>query len=43
MAIEHADFDGIERLGAVTGGEICSTFENPEMVTLGECKVVQGS
>merc|ERR1711963_747100 len=26
MAIEHADFDGIERLALVTGGEIVSTF-----------------
>jgi len=29
MSIEHADFDGIERLGAVLGGEICSTFDHP--------------
>ena len=28
MAIEHADFEGIERLAAVTGGEIVSTFDN---------------
>lgn len=27
MAIEHADFDGIERLALVTGGEIVSTFD----------------
>jgi hypothetical protein len=32
MAIEHADFDGIERLALVTGGEIVSTFGNPELV-----------
>ena len=25
-SIEHADFDGVERLAAVLGGEICSTF-----------------
>jgi len=49
MAIEHADFDGVERLSAgvyipsfldthffiscfsVTGGEIVSTFDHPEM------------
>merc|ERR1719330_1212558 len=31
MAIEHADFDGIERLALVTGGEIVSTFGNPEL------------
>jgi T-complex protein 1 subunit beta len=27
VSIEHADFDGIERLAAVTGGEIASTFD----------------
>lgn len=41
MAIEHADFEGIERLAAVTGGEICSTFDHPELVTLGECDVIE--
>eukprot|EP00620_Florenciella_sp_RCC1587_P023835 CAMPEP_0182567170 /NCGR_PEP_ID=MMETSP1324-20130603/8455_1 /TAXON_ID=236786 /ORGANISM="Florenciella sp., Strain RCC1587" /LENGTH=526 /DNA_ID=CAMNT_0024781113 /DNA_START=43 /DNA_END=1623 /DNA_ORIENTATION=- len=41
MAIEHADFDGIERLAAVTGGEICSTFDHPELVSLGECKLIE--
>merc|ERR1719198_26109 len=41
MAIEHADFDGIERLAAVTGGEICSTFDHPDMVQLGECKLIE--
>eukprot|EP00616_Rhizochromulina_sp_CCMP1243_P000705 CAMPEP_0118962500 /NCGR_PEP_ID=MMETSP1173-20130426/819_1 /TAXON_ID=1034831 /ORGANISM="Rhizochromulina marina cf, Strain CCMP1243" /LENGTH=528 /DNA_ID=CAMNT_0006910775 /DNA_START=41 /DNA_END=1627 /DNA_ORIENTATION=- len=40
-AIEHADFDGIERLAAVTGGEICSTFDHPEMVKLGECALIE--
>jgi len=40
-AIEHADFDGIERLAAVTGGEICSTFDHPEMVQLGECDLIE--
>jgi len=29
MCIEHADFDGIERLSAVTGGDILSTFNDP--------------
>jgi hypothetical protein len=28
MVIEHADFDGIERLAAVTGGDIISTFDS---------------
>lgn len=41
MAIEHADFDGIERLAAVTGGEIASTFDHPELVKLGTCKLIE--
>uniref|UniRef100_A0A6A7FN31 T-complex protein 1 subunit beta n=1 Tax=Hirondellea gigas TaxID=1518452 RepID=A0A6A7FN31_9CRUS len=41
MAIEHADFDGIERLALVTGGEIVSTFDNPELVKLGNCKLIE--
>lgn len=30
MCIEHADFDGVERLSAVTGADILSTFNNPD-------------
>ncbi|KAF3545277.1 hypothetical protein DY000_02000930 [Brassica cretica] len=41
LAIEHADFEGIERLGLVTGGEIASTFDNPESVKLGHCKLIE--
>jgi TCP-1/cpn60 chaperonin family len=41
MAIEHAHFEGIERLAAVTGGEVVSTFDHPELVTLGECDVIE--
>lgn len=41
MAIEHADFDGIEHLALVTGGEIVSTFDNPELVKLGHCDVIE--
>jgi T-complex protein 1 subunit beta len=41
MAIEHADFDGIERLALVTGGEITSTFNDPENVKLGHCKLIE--
>lgn len=41
MAIEHADFDGIERLALVTGGEICSTFDTPEGVQLGRCDLIE--
>merc|ERR1711871_312829 len=40
VSIEHADFDGIERLAAVTGGEIASTFERPELMRLGECALI---
>ena len=40
-AIEHADFDGIERLALVTGGEIASTFENPGDIKLGECELIE--
>jgi T-complex protein 1 subunit beta len=41
MAIEHADFDGIERLALVTGGEIVSTFDRPDQVKLGTCKLIE--
>ncbi|XP_064085953.1 T-complex protein 1 subunit beta-like isoform X2 [Macrobrachium nipponense] len=41
MAIEHADFDGIERLALVTGAEITSTFDNPELVKLGHCDLIE--
>ncbi|CAG8450863.1 5263_t:CDS:2 [Paraglomus occultum] len=41
MAIEHADFDGVERLALVTGGEIASTFDHPELVKLGHCDVIE--
>ena len=35
MSIEHADFDGIERLALVLGGEIVSTFDDPSQVGAG--------
>jgi len=41
MSIEHADFEGIERLALVLGGEIVSTFEHPELVKLGSCKLIE--
>ena len=41
MAIEHADFDGIERLALVTGGEIVSTFGKPELVKIGKCDLIE--
>ena len=40
-SIEHADFDGIERLALVTGGDICSTFDDPGGSKLGTCDLVQ--
>lgn len=40
VSIEHADFDGIERLAAVLGGEISSTFDKPELVALGEASLI---
>ncbi|KAL5606735.1 hypothetical protein BROUX41_003129 [Berkeleyomyces rouxiae] len=41
MSIEHADFDGIERLAFVTGGEITSTFDHPDQVQLGSCDLIE--
>jgi T-complex protein 1 subunit beta len=40
-SIEHADFDGVERLALVTGAEIASTFDYPDSVTLGHCDLVE--
>jgi T-complex protein 1 subunit beta len=41
MAIEHADFEGVERLALVLGGEIVSTFDMPEKVKLGRCDLIE--
>lgn len=41
MSIEHADFDGIERLAFVLGGEIVSTFDHPDKVKLGHCDLIE--
>lgn len=41
MAIEHADFEGVERLALVLGGEIVSTFDHPDKVKLGNCKLIE--
>jgi T-complex protein 1 subunit beta len=41
MAIEHADFEGVERLALVLGGEIVSTFDRPESVKLGRCDLIE--
>lgn len=39
--IEHADFEGVERLALVLDSEICSTFDNPERVNFGTCELVE--
>merc|ERR1712151_122435 len=41
MAIEHSDFEGSERLAAVLGADIASTFDNPEETKLGFCKRIE--
>merc|ERR1719166_168551 len=40
-SMEHADFEGVERLSLVLGADICSTFDNPDKVKLGTCKEVK--
>ncbi|CAF3687116.1 unnamed protein product [Rotaria sordida] len=41
MAIEHADFEGVERLAQVLGGDIVSTFDTPDKVRLGKCNLIE--
>jgi len=41
MAIEHSDFEGTERLAAVLGSDIVSTFDNPEDTVLGHCDKIE--
>jgi T-complex protein 1 subunit beta len=41
MTIEHADFEGVERIALVTGGQITSTFDNPETAVLGQCDMIE--
>jgi len=40
-AIEHADFEGVERLALVTGGDIVSTFDTPDKVRIGHCDLIE--
>ncbi|QEL62192.1 T-complex protein 1 subunit beta [Candidozyma auris] len=40
-SIEHADFDGVERLALVTGAEVVSTFDEPDKVRLGHCESIE--
>jgi len=43
IVIEHADFDGVERLSAALGAEILSTFDAPERKdsVLGGCALIE--
>ena len=41
MTIEHADFEGVEQLSLVTGGEIASTFDHPDLVKLEHCELIE--
>lgn len=41
MVIEHADFDGTERLAAVLGADILSTFDTPDSAKLGTCSLIE--
>ncbi|KAJ9464248.1 T-complex protein 1 subunit beta [Diplonema papillatum] len=40
MAIEHADFDGIERLAFALGGEVVSQFDDTEGVKMGGAALI---
>lgn len=41
MAIEHADFEGVERLALALGAEIASTFDNPDRCKIGRCDLIE--
>ena len=41
MVIEHADFDGVERLSACLGSDILSTFDSPDTAVLGTCGSIE--
>jgi len=41
MCIEHADFDGTERLALCLDGDIVSTFDTPDSVKLGQCDLIE--
>merc|ERR1711935_915766 len=40
-AIEHADFEGVERLALVLGGDVLSTFDAPDKAKLGKCDLIE--
>ncbi|EPR77775.1 T complex protein 1 subunit beta [Spraguea lophii 42_110] len=41
VPLEHADFDGVERLASVLGGKIVSTFDGLDDNSFGTCKEVK--
>lgn len=41
MAIEHADFEGVERLAFTTGAHITSVFDDPQGAVLGHADLVE--
>merc|ERR1719473_1413603 len=41
VAIGHSDFDGTERLAAVLGADILSTFDEPDEKKLGYCESIE--
>ena len=41
MVIEHADFDGVDRLSLVLNADIVSTFDTPNSVKVGFCESVK--
>uniref|UniRef100_A0A0K0E7K0 T-complex protein 1 subunit beta n=1 Tax=Strongyloides stercoralis TaxID=6248 RepID=A0A0K0E7K0_STRER len=41
MSIEHADFEGCERLALVLDCDIVSTFDTPESVKMGKCDLIE--
>lgn len=41
MSIEHADFDGVERLAHVSGAELVSTFDHPGETVLGTAERIR--
>jgi T-complex protein 1 subunit beta len=41
VSIEHADFEGVERLALVLGAEIASTFDAPDKLKLGYADLIE--
>lgn len=39
MVLEGTDFEDVERLPLIIGGEITSTFDKPELIKLVECEL----